>query len=474
VAEIVGDAGRVIRKRVCLEGCDMEANETPNPIVVPASGQLVGGAPFNQILRAQPIKDGDGGDPKPPPPVGVSMPDYAFQFSQPGESGPECLNDADVNKVLEALRDPSRFGPTAEIRHACLANSSRIGIWLRPTGPGPESEARDRGVAGLSLLQDGEFFGIFISFSAIRSGAAAAFANAPKRFVLIDHNLVVDDNGAVHLTNLDVQLEPPGTVTTIISGFDEDALPDLDFQITIRDQLKAVGGGVQSKQGVQINLDTGLFQAILSGVLGVLSGGIPFLPGLVLTGLFFRLGAAGALGGFESRLGGQRDIPGVGASIAVNLSKEIFVPGGGKIDLFYTRATVTPIGLVFSGVPFPTERIPTVTISGPGDIGALSGGPAMEQFDLFFEDIYKPVIAWSAERGIVAAPNIPSTSISFDTGDAEVGTVITRLVTADVTDLDGGRTLHAPPLSVRIHVTSLDDTGLPPICRVKPWLPQCQ
>ena len=47
-----------------------------------------------------------------------------------------------------------------------------------------------------------------------------------------------------------------------------------------------------------------------------------------------------------------------------------------------------------------------------------------------------------------------------------------RRVAVRVTDADnlGG----SAEVLVRIHVTPEDDDDLPPVCKVKPWLPQCQ
>ena len=57
--------------------------------------------------------------------------------------------------------------------------------------------------------------------------------------------------------------------------------------------------------------------------------------------------------------------------------------------------------------------------------------------------------------------------------DAQVGQVVTRRVAVLVVDADG--LSASAELFVRIHITPADADGdFPPICKIKPWLPQCQ
>jgi hypothetical protein len=50
--------------------------------------------------------------------------------------------------------------------------------------------------------------------------------------------------------------------------------------------------------------------------------------------------------------------------------------------------------------------------------------------------------------------------------------VVTHRVAVRVTDVDGLAAETA--LIVSIHVVPADDDDFPPVCKNKPWLPQCQ
>ena len=63
--------------------------------------------------------------------------------------------------------------------------------------------------------------------------------------------------------------------------------------------------------------------------------------------------------------------------------------------------------------------------------------------------------------------------MTFPLHNPTVGQVFSKNVHVQVTDVDG-LTAEATA-TVQIHIVPADlDDGLPPICHVKPWLPQCQ
>ncbi len=62
--------------------------------------------------------------------------------------------------------------------------------------------------------------------------------------------------------------------------------------------------------------------------------------------------------------------------------------------------------------------------------------------------------------------------LQLNLSGAQVGQVLTRRVAVRVTDADG--LVDTAELLMRIHITPVEDDDFPPICRVKPWLPQCQ
>ena len=75
------------------------------------------------------------------------------------------------------------------------------------------------------------------------------------------------------------------------------------------------------------------------------------------------------------------------------------------------------------------------------------------------------------ERLRGSAPSQKVTSITFNLTKAQVGQVVQRQVRVQVADADG--LVAETMITVEIFIVERDDTK-PPICRVKPWLPQCQ
>jgi hypothetical protein len=65
-----------------------------------------------------------------------------------------------------------------------------------------------------------------------------------------------------------------------------------------------------------------------------------------------------------------------------------------------------------------------------------------------------------------------TTAIRFNLGSASPGQVVAQRVAVRVTDVDGLAAETA--LIVSIHVVPQDDDDFPPVCKNKPWLPQCQ
>ena len=65
------------------------------------------------------------------------------------------------------------------------------------------------------------------------------------------------------------------------------------------------------------------------------------------------------------------------------------------------------------------------------------------------------------------------TAIRFGIAGAHAGQVLTKRVAVRVSDRD--HLVAQAELAVQIHVIAdVADDGLPPVCRVKPWLPECQ
>jgi hypothetical protein len=84
--------------------------------------------------------------------------------------------------------------------------------------------------------------------------------------------------------------------------------------------------------------------------------------------------------------------------------------------------------------------------------------------------------AWVAD-GSVSSPAEKTTNVTLRLPikpAPEPGTIVPRHVTVHVSDADG--LVQDATATVRLHVVSgdPDDDNHPPICKIKPWLPQCQ
>jgi hypothetical protein len=136
--------------------------------------------------------------------------------------------------------------------------------------------------------------------------------------------------------------------------------------------------------------------------------------------------------------------------------------------------TVTSGGIFVGGLALPLERSPVVTINGPTQIAATKDdNPVSRSYSLSTEDLRGRLrVNWTTDaNGEVLNPTGSSTSIHFRIDGARPGQVISRSVAVSVTDED---TLSAQANStVRIHIVNEDPT-VPPLCRARPWLPQCQ
>jgi hypothetical protein len=339
-----------------------------------------------------------------------------------------------------------------------------VGIWVRPSASASDSVARDRGIAGLNLVRpeppDRETFGLFISSNTILRGAIEAWNqwNQPDRYDLVDSELVPNPDGAVHLTGFDVSFESPNHIVTRISGFDEDPIPDVDFQITITDSLSAYGGQVHCNSQPNLVTDTSILGTILAAFLTLITVSVPFLPGLILKGLVLRVGSAfvgGSIGGVPG---------GVGCTVASNLPNQIMIRGGKKITFLYTRVAVNGLGLFCAGIAIPGNRTPAAEIGGPNDVTAIleqGFASAEARFVISLSDVLQPQISWVAEDGVVQSEQDPFVTFAFNIGPTRAGVTVTRGVSAHVIDLDNGAEVSAQR-SIRFHVMSGTEPPEPP------------
>ncbi|MEP6879987.1 MAG: hypothetical protein ABI865_14195 [Nitrosospira sp.] len=445
-----------------MEDEEIPQNDIPTNALISNSSRpirLRGSSSSQQPLQAvarlarrrdddgDPFPDGPGdGEPPPPAPPPVSAPDLAIQISS-------CLPDQLSSSIVNAVRQA--IGPNADVRIACVNQTQRIGVWLRPFVSAQDDQARNRGLDRLNVLGTGETLTFFINSALIRRQALDGWNAAPKR---LNGDGNPDANGPIHLTGFSLSFEGPNRVVARIDGFDERPWPDVDFRLTITNTLSPSGGQIQCDGTRDLDVDTSWLN-FLTGLFLIA------LPPLGIVFLVQRIIIANVEG---SEAGAC-----VGLGAAGMIPQEILIPGGQKVVISYSRLEVSPGGIFAGGSFVVIPRSPEVAISGPSQISAVEGTASVSRtFSLQPADLRPPLrIAWGGD-GSVGTPGGETTSFRFNLAGAEVGQVFTRRVTVRVTDADD--LVGSAERLVQIHITPEDDDGLPPICRTRPWLPQCQ
>src|SRR6266567_3028737 len=413
--------------------------------------RLRGSYSSQQEIRAipRPLRrrngDGDASPPPPPHPPPVSTPDLALQisFCLPAE-----LNGPVVSAIRQAL------DPNADVLSACVNGTQRIGIWLRPFVSDQDNQARDRGLQRLNIIGASETLAFFINSALIRRQALDAWNAAPKR---LNGDGNPDSNGPIHLTGFSLSFESPNRVVTRIDGFDERPWPDVDFHLTITDTLSLSGGQVHCNSQRDLDVDTSWLN---------------FLTGLFL----IVLPPLGVVFLVERIIVGSVDAPdlnaGPGCSAAAQIPHEILIPGGQKVVASYSRLEVSEGGIFAGGTFMVIPRSPEVTITGPSQISVVENTTSLTRnYSFSTQDLRPPLqIAWTGDGSALSLAG-ETTSFRFNLAGAQAGEALTRRVAVRVTDADS--LAGSAELIVRIYLTPEDD-GFPPVCRNKPWLPQCQ
>ncbi len=435
-------------------------------VISPKSGaRLLGSHPAALRRRdddEEPPDPDEDPTPPPPPPPAVSVPDIGIQIKDIRGSQPECASAEDRARMVAAIRGAvaAKF-PNADVRATCIpagnpqGNTETIGIWTRPSLSESSSEARDRGLARLQLLDGPEVMAFFVNAGFIRRFADETFSSMAKR---LDGDGHPDSDGPVHLTDLSVSFKSPSQVVTTINGYDERPWPDVNFTLTVTDTLSAQNFALACSSDQHLDTDSGWLQA-LTGALALASFFSPwFLPAFA----FFLYQTVEVLSAEPPEQGG------VGRSVLQLLPGEMPVPGGQKLTFLYSRLEVTGGGLFAGGSYLPSARQPNVSIVGPTPLVAdVNEGFVAGLFRARHDDFRgTPSCVWSG--GTPNNQGSTNTSIRFSTSGEAVGASVVRQLTVNATDVDG-LTAQATR-TIQIRVTDMNDDDIPPICRAKPWM----
>jgi len=281
-----------------------------------------------------------------------------------------------------------------------------------------------------------------------------------------------DSNGPTHLSGLSINFHSPDKITTVISGYDERPWPDANFVFTITDTFNASGGDIQVVSTDELEIDTTILN---------------FLTSLFIT----RFPPLGLVFLAQSVFVSVKDFPiphmgGAGAYVTEYLPKEIMIDQGKKVLVSYLEkrdggVEVSEAGVIVGGYMVAVPREPSLTLGGPQNVTIDEGQQFVDvNHNLITHDIrpsYQNI--WSVDDRIVETLTSNNLKIAniirYNCADVSVGNPRHRRLSVSVTDADGLQ------VEVRRTVTIIarrppqqpGEEPRPPICDIRPWLPQC-
>ena len=421
------------------------------------------------------LRPGDGGpDPAPDPddprdpcrglPF-VRTPLVAAKLNlQSSQMQAKCPSTSDRQRIAQAVR--SQFGriiPNAEVDvPACSGGVLTVAVWSSPTSDPCELRAREHGLAALSLLDPGTNFGFFLNATLLEQQALRAFSTAPKQ---VSANGAPSPFGPIHLTGVSVEFQGPDRVRTIISGFDDRPWPDVNFKLILDDVIDE--NNLVCTSTSRVTSDSSLWVTLFGALL--LSALSLFVPQL-LPLAFFVLASDLQAGG-----SGNPEAAGIGRLALDLVPREVPLPARKKLTISYRRRHVNKGGLFFAGIVLnPVDRHPKAFISGPKTLSVAEDARSTSaSYELFASDTFGNLtISWSSARDVlIESPSAPSTKVTFLRGNHTPDSPsFVQTITATVSDQDG----FTQSVAFDVEIVVLDTESIPPICRTKPWLPQCQ
>jgi hypothetical protein len=410
--------------------------------------------------------------PPPPPPPVVSIPDLVMEMITPAS----CSSG--LGDVVKQELQNNFTGSVVELQ--CLGgNRARVGIWVRALKTTETAAARGRGLTASAVLRDQESFAAGIPRPIIQQQVATQWAAQPKR---LDSGGSPDPGGPTHLTGYNLSFDVPNSRTIFsVTGYDTDPVPDLHFTYKLTDTFSTAGGAVQCSSSTDFIKDNEIIYWLAGGAFLALSLINPWVAPFtfVLANAFFIQGTI-----ISSATG-----PGTGQSFcdlaAMFPGKFLLrahppeLPAGQKLVLSYTRASVDT-GIAAGGSWGLAARTPSVLAAGTRylDVTIPKGytGPASLTAVAIAktDDMISPTFTWSTDGAVsdlATQATFQSKRITWQVPSVHSGDEIRRDVSVFTTDAEGLQASGSTFFVFRIH-TEKDD--IPPVCKAKPWLPQCQ
>jgi hypothetical protein len=296
-----------------------------------------------------------------------------------------------------------------------------MGVWFAAPGDQEELLARERGLTHVSVLAGGQNYGIFLSRGLLQRGLRRALENLPSKRLDTAGNF--DPGGPIHVTDVSLELLPPDKIRTMIHGFDDRPVPDVDFRIIVTDTLSVENNRVVCADTRRhFDADGGLL-AVLSALSAPTALMWFFLAERVAVEI---LGAAPAATPVDCWV--QALVP-----ISIPIS------GGRKFTLFWRTARVTHAGLevASAGVAFEFgPRSPALDVLGPRIVVDRRGlGVVRSTYRTRMVDMRGPVrVEWFLDGHLLPGDDdLLARTINFRTtpGRTEVIELRVRVVDAD-------------------------------------------
>ena len=341
---------------------------------------------------------------------------------------------------------------------------------LVPTLPGSfEDQARNRALEVLDINPVGVVFTLFINESYIRSEADKFWSDWPKQVNEDGHE---DPNGPTHFSGLSVNFHSPDRITTSISGYDERPWPDADFVFTITDTFDVSSGDIQVASTEKLDVDTSILN-LLTGL---------FLLHFPPLGLVFLAETIYITTKTPDKIG----VAGAGSYVNGYIPREIMVDEGKKVLLSYLDkqfggVVVSEGGVFCSGWAATVDREPSIESLPSRQLIVVEGQESVEAVHVLITHDLRPnlLIEWSVDDSVVQITTSnglrkPSATIRYNCTGITVSTPRHRKLSVKVTDADNLQAVEECAVHIHArHAQDPEEPDLPPICQIRPWLPQC-
>jgi hypothetical protein len=391
---------------------------------------------------------------KPRVPQYVSPPDMALQFSTCLDSASGAflasnVRDALVGAMQELDSNHDDPPPNPDVRHVCVNDKSTVGGWLRPVGSYGTTDtgtARNVGLSQVNLLVTGESFAFNFKPVGISRLVQIRWQDQPRR---LDDDGNADPGGSVHLTGFNVFYQNADyygrrIVDLAISGW-YDGIQNTDIVIDIYDFMTVTQyGQLQCETYAEVRPT----ETTVDTILGSLTGG-----------------AGGSLGDVLGK--------GPGCQIANRLPRTVLIPQTPLKAVFtYTRVnSYQTSGVTFGGTWEIKNRQSWVDVQGPTQILAEPGMLFAGSYKAYPRDMRPPYfVSWTSLNATPVAGTAHAT-MTWSLPNLALGSQAQRTLTATVTDADNITVSGYQPVILK---RVADSDPISPMCKAKPWLPQCQ